>query len=286
MPVKILQNLAEAPIRADVLLASAYPEYSRSALAKLFTADKVKVNELPIRAGYKVKPNTEMSADISILKKQADIIDLPVIFEDENIIVVDKPIGVISHARGKYWDEASVASFVRSKISGMEGERAGIVHRLDRATSGVMICAKNQNTLSFLQKQFSHHKTKKVYVAVINGSLEPKEAIIDVPVGRNPKKPQTFRPDPNGKSASTAYKIINSNSTYSLLELKPATGRTHQIRVHLKYLKHPILGDELYGGKPANRLYLHAKSLEITVPGGKRVAFTSKLPDDFLKVIK
>jgi 23S rRNA pseudouridine1911/1915/1917 synthase len=280
--MQYIKNTTDVNVRADVLLASAYPEYSRSALSKLFIQDSITLEKLPIKAGYKVRPGAKIRADISNLQRVEDVIDLPIIYEDENVIVIDKPTGVISHARGKYWDEASVASFVRSKVANnMQGERAGIVHRLDRATSGVMICAKNSQTLSFLQKQFSQHKTKKVYIALIGGTLDPAEAIIDVPVGRNPKKPQTFRPDPNGKNASTSYKVVKTNNTFSLLELKPTTGRTHQLRVHLKYLKHPILGDELYGSKPADRLYLHAKSLEITLPGGKRTTFKSILPSCF-----
>ncbi|MEI6237783.1 MAG: RluA family pseudouridine synthase [Candidatus Saccharibacteria bacterium] len=287
MSKKTIANKSESPVRADVLIANAYPEYSRSALSKLFIQDSITLEKMPIKAGYKVRPEGKIMADISNLQRVEEIIELPIIFEDKNVIVIDKPIGVISHARGKYWDEASVASFVRSKVANnMEGERAGIVHRLDRATSGVMICAKNSETLSFLQKQFSQHKTKKVYIALIGGTLDPAEAIIDVPVGRNPKKPQTFRPDPNGKNASTSYKVLKTNTTFSLLELKPTTGRTHQLRVHLKYLKHPILGDELYGSKPADRLYLHAKSLEITLPGGKRTTFVSELPICFEEKFK
>jgi 23S rRNA pseudouridine1911/1915/1917 synthase len=291
MAKKIIANKSESSVRADILLANAFPDYSRSALSKLFIQDSITLDTMPIKAGYKVRPGGKIRADISNLRKQADDIDLPIIYEDENVIVIDKPVGVISHARGRYWDEASVASFVRDKVANMAGERAGlpgwpaerpgIVHRLDRATSGVMICAKNPESLRFLQKQFNQHKTKKTYYAVIEGVIEPKEAIIDIPIGRNPKKPQTFRPDANGKNASTSYKVIKQGNGLSLLELKPATGRTHQLRVHLKHLSHPILGDELYDGKKAGRLYLHAGSLEITMPGGKRKVFRSPLPEQF-----
>jgi len=286
MPKKLIRNNLNVPQRADVLLANAYPQYSRAALAKLFTQSEVTKDDNPIKPGDKIQPGKAIKADIKNLQKQAEAIDMPIIYEDKNVIVVDKPTGVISHARGRYWDEASVASFVRSKVAGMDGERAGIVHRLDRATSGVMICAKNPDTLSFLQKQFSIHKVKKAYTAIVKGKIEPKEAIIEVPIGRNPKKPQTFRPDPEGKKATTSYKVINEGSIYSLLELKPATGRTHQLRVHLKYINHPILGDELYNGTPADRLFLHATSLEITLPGGERKVFLSPLPKQFKEALK
>jgi 23S rRNA pseudouridine1911/1915/1917 synthase len=168
----------------------------------------------------------------------------------------------------------------------MSGNRAGIVHRLDRATSGVMILAKNPDTLSMLQKQFSQRKTKKAYEAIIVGSLPNPEANIDMPIERNPKKPQTFRVGVNGKTAQTYYKTVKTNDKYSLLELKPVTGRTHQLRVHLKQLDHPIVGDTLYGGKVADRLYLHAKSLEITVPGSQRKVFDAEVPKEFDQLLK
>src|SRR5690606_23510478 len=206
--------------------------------------------------------------------------DLPVIYEDDDVLVVNKPSGVISHARGKYFDEPSVASFVRQK-TGQKGERSGIVHRLDRATSGVMICAKNQETLSFLQKQFSLRKVKKTYMAIIEGGLPTDEGVIDMPIGRNPKIPASFHVTPNGKPALTRYNIVSKNEKFSLVELRPETGRTHQLRVHLKHLNHPIVGDALYKGRESSRLLLHAASLEITLPNGERTIFTAPLPDEF-----
>jgi len=281
MPKKVITNKLDVPQRADVLLANTYPEYSRAALAKLFDLGFVIKDDKPLKPGDKLKPGEKFKADISPLKKQAEKLDLPIIYEDDNVVVIDKPTGVISHARGRYWDEASVASFVRDKVAGLEGERAGIVHRLDRATSGIMICAKNPETMSFLQKQFANRRTKKAYIAIVQGDIEPSEAIIDVPIGRNLKKPTSFKADANGKKATTRYKVVKSNDKYSLIELKPETGRTHQLRVHLKHINRPIVGDALYGGKSADRLYLHATTLEITLPGGERKIFTSNLPKEF-----
>lgn len=263
---RMITNEAEVAMRADILLANAYPEYSRAALAKLFEKGAITQEDKSLKPGEKLQPGEVFQAIIDTLERPAESIDLPILYEDDNVIVINKPVGVISHARGRYWDEASVASFVRDKVAGMDGERAGIVHRLDRATSGVMICAKNSATLSMLQKQFSQRMTKKSYYAVVHGTPEQANAIIEVPLGRNPNKPQTFRPDAQGKSASSEYKVIKSNDEYALLELTPATGRTHQLRVHLQYIKHPIVGDELYGEAKADRLYLHAHSLEITIP--------------------
>jgi 23S rRNA pseudouridine1911/1915/1917 synthase len=280
-----IANDSENTVRADVLLAKANPQYSRAALAKLFNKDKVVRSGKPIKPGEKILPGGSFEVDLSELTKPVEPIDLPIIYEDENVVVIDKPTGVISHARGRYWDEPSVASFIRGRLTGLAGERAGIVHRLDRATSGVMICAKNSATLSMLQKQFSVRKVKKSYCAVISGTLTPKEAVIDIPIGRNPKKPQTFTVTTNGKNAVTNYKTKSTSNKYSLLELTPQTGRTHQLRVHLKHLKHPILGDELYKGGPADRLYLHAHSIEITLPGGERKVFISPLPNEFKTIM-
>jgi 23S rRNA pseudouridine1911/1915/1917 synthase len=283
---KVISNHQDKVVRADVLLADAYPEYSRAALAKLFELGDVKQGKELAKAGDKIKPGHKITTDISALTKPAAVIDLPVIYEDANVVVVDKPVGVISHARGRYFDEPSVASFIRGRVSELSGERAGIVHRLDRATSGVMICAKNPATMRLLQGQFSKRQTKKSYYAIIKGTLEPQSAVVEVPLARNPKKPQTFKPDANGKQASTNYEVVKSNADYSLIKLTPKTGRTHQLRVHLKHLHHPIVGDTLYGGQPAERLFLHAHSLEITLPGGIRKVFISKLPKSFNKLIK
>lgn len=277
--------MRQAKTRADVLLAAAYPQYSRAALARLFDAGKVTINGKELRAGDKVTADSQLAADISELERPPEDIDLPVLYEDENCIVINKPVGVLTHALGKHGNEPSVASFLRNKVSGLDGDRAGIVHRLDRATSGVIIGAKNQPTLSMLQKQFSQRKTKKTYVAMVQGHLDPSEAVIDMPIERNPKAPSTFRVGPNGKPSKTHYKVLKEGTKYSLVELKPETGRTHQLRVHLAKLGHPIVGDPLYGsGKYGDRLFLHALSLEITIPGGERKTFTAPLPEEFEKL--
>lgn len=169
----------------------------------------------------------------------------------------------------------------------LQNNRAGIVHRLDRATSGVMICAKTPAALKYLQRQFAQRKTKKTYTAVIAGDIKPAEAIIDMPVERNPRAPATFRVGAQGKSAVTHYKTAASNGRYSLLELRPETGRTHQLRVHLAHQGHPILGDTLYGGEPAERMYLHAKQLEITIPKDhERKVFVAPVPAVFQEKVQ
>lgn len=270
--------------RTDKLLAEQLPQFPRAALQKLFDKELVWLNDRITKPGVKVRKGDRLKADLSPLDIKIEEIDLPVIFEDGNVLVIDKPSGVISHARGRYFDEPSVASFVRQK-TGQKGERSGIVHRLDRATSGVMICAKNQDSLSHLQKQFSQRKVRKTYMAVISGSMPTPEGVIDMPIGRNPKVPATFHVTESGKSALTRFRTVKSNGKHTLLELTPETGRTHQLRVHLAELKHPIVGDELYKGLPAGRLLLHAASLEIGLPGGDRTVFTAALPKEFAEAL-
>lgn len=163
-----------------------------------------------------------------------------------------------------------------------------LVHRLDRDTSGVVILAKDPDTQKMLRKQFQDRKTHKTYYAVIEGHPKLPEAMIDLPIARNLKRPTTFQVDQNGKPSQTYYKVIQQNDKYSLVELKPTTGRTHQLRVHLKYLGTPIVGDVVYGN-PDQRLFLHAKDLEITIPGktgGERKVFTADLPPEFKEKVK
>jgi 23S rRNA pseudouridine1911/1915/1917 synthase len=268
-------------VRLDHWLADKYPALSRAFLQKLCSEDKVIVNGRPEKSGFKLKAGdqVEILFDFESMETIPDI-ELPILYEDKNVIVVDKPAGVISHARGKFWNEPSVASFIRQK-TGQDGERAGIVHRLDRVTSGIMICAKNNDAMVFLQKQFSSRDVKKTYIAIVRGHLNPPEAIIDMPIGRNLSKPQTFHATAVGKPARTKYTVERSFSGYDLVRLEPETGRTHQIRVHLHEIGHPIIGDHLYVGEASDRLYLHAVSLEITLPDGVKKLFESPLPTAF-----
>ena len=270
----------------DQKVVELIPDLSRGFASRLIDEGKVRVNDtVQTKAGYKLREGDEVTVDYDASQlEQIPDIDLPVLYEDDDCVVINKPVGVLSHSKGAFNPEATVATWLRSRLKGLGGERGGIVHRLDRATSGVMICAKNPEALSWLQKQFSSRNVKKSYAAVVQGSMSPEEAIIDMPIGRNPRAPATFRVDAQGKYAKTAYKTIATGEKYSLLELRPETGRTHQLRVHLGHFHHPIVGDTFYGGEPADRLYLHAESLEITIPNGhERKVFTTPVPPEFEK---
>jgi 23S rRNA pseudouridine1911/1915/1917 synthase len=222
---------------------------------------------------------------------QPEEITLPVIYEDKNVAVINKPAGVLTHSKGSMNTEGTVATFIAPLIDSYEllGNRAGIVHRLDRATSGVIITAKNAAVMNYLQKQFSQRKTKKIYYAIVEGWPKPEAAVIDAPIERNPKKPQTFKVGLRGKTAQTGYKVLKkvekNGQKYALLELKPVTGRTHQLRVHLAYIKHPVAGDAVYG-RVSDKMYLNAHSLEITLPDGQRKIFQAPLPKIFGEFMK
>ncbi|MEO8784925.1 MAG: RluA family pseudouridine synthase [Candidatus Saccharimonadales bacterium] len=273
--------------RLDVFVFNNQQLLSRSQITKIIEANKVLVNGEMQKPSYKVAAGDKVTSEGDLnTKPTIPKIELPVIYQDDNCLVINKPAGVLSHSKGAFNAEATVASFIAQYITGMSGDRAGIVHRLDRDTSGVMIAAKTPEALSLLQKQFSQRKVKKVYYAVIAGRLNPTEAIIDMPLLRNDRKPKTFKVSPTGKPAITGYHEVSYNGQYSLLRLEPQTGRTHQLRVHLKHVGHAIVGDRFYGGQPADRLYLHAASLEITIPGGIRKVFEVPLPDKFETILK
>lgn len=273
--------------RLDLFVVSKVPELSRSSIVKLCDDGKVLVNDSHQPTKYKVRAGDEVTVyfDPKDLDEIPDI-DLPILYEDDDCLVIDKPAGILTHSKGSFNPEATVATFIRGKVSGMEGERAGIVHRLDRGTSGVIIAAKTPEALSWLQKQFSSRKVKKQYLAVIEGSLTPPEALVDAPIARNMRDPKTFQVSPSGKPAETAYEVLETAGGHSLVLLKPKTGRTHQIRVHLSYLKHPIVGDPMYKGAPYDRMLLHAKQLEITLPNRDRKLFTAETPSEFQEILR
>jgi len=269
--------------RLDSELSERYPETSRSTWQKHIKAGHVSVNGKVV-----ISPKQDIT-DIDMISIDApDLPDfseneIPIIYIDDNIVVINKPSGILSHAKGALNDEFTAAEFFRRYTTyNLESNRPGIIHRLDRDTSGVMIGARNAETAVMLQKQFSDRKVKKTYFAVLAGVPKLDKANIDLPIERNPSAPSTFRVGSNGKSALTRYEVVASDDKYSLVKLQPRTGRTHQLRVHMKYIGTPILGDKIYG-KAADRLSLHAFSLEITIPNGDRRTFTAPVPTDLTK---
>lgn len=274
--------------RLDAFLVEQLPHLSRSFLQGLCAAGKVTINgKVETKSGFNLRFGDKVELDYDheaymVIPK----ISLTILYEDDDCLVVEKPAGLLTHSKGVFNPEATVATFIKDRVSELQGERAGIVHRLDRITSGIIICAKTPDAQVWLQKQFSIRKVKKTYIAVVEGAMVPEQAIIDMPIERNPKKPQTFRVGHNGKTAQTAYRVLTSNQEYSLVELKPHTGRTHQLRVHLQQQGNPIVGDTLYGAKPAERVYLHAAQLEITLPNRQRKIFKDTVPKEFNELVQ
>jgi 23S rRNA pseudouridine1911/1915/1917 synthase len=266
--------------RLDGELASRYPETSRSTWQKHIKAGHISVNGKVVTS-----PKQDVTDIVDIAINIPDMPDfsensLPIIYIDDNVIVINKPNGVLSHAKGALNDEFTVADFFKRYTTyNSDTNRPGIIHRLDRDTSGVMIGARNQETATILQKQFADRKVKKTYLAILDGVPKLDRAKIDLPIRRNPSAPSTFRVDSKGKMAITKYEVLASDDKYSFVRLQPQTGRTHQLRVHMEYINTPILGDRVYG-KPSKRLYLHASSLEITIPYGDRRTFEVPTPAD------
>lgn len=268
--------------RLDAELAERYPTTSRSTWQKHIKAGHVAVNgDVQTSPKFDVTENDTLSVNVPREANHSDR-SLPIVYIDDNVIVINKPAGILTHAKGALNDEFTVAEFFgRYSTYNSDSNRPGIIHRLDRDTSGIMIGARNDETATLLQKQFADRKVKKEYIAIVSGHLAEETALIDLPIGRNPTAPSTFRVDAGGKPAQTVYEVLQTNDTVSMVLLKPKTGRTHQLRVHMQYLHAPIVGDRVYGGISADRLYLHAKSLEVTLPGGDRRIFSVDVPPEF-----
>ena len=268
-------------MRLDVYLATYYPEHSRSVWQKYIGLGYVRING-SVETVTKLHLGEDDEVSFALPEKpDYSQESLLVIYEDDDVIVIDKPAGVLTHSKGALNEEFTVAEFARPRTSyKSETNRPGIVHRLDRDTSGVILVVKNDETAAYIQRQFSQRTVKKTYRAITIGVPKERAAVIDAAIGRNPKAPSTFRVDSKGKAAQTAYEVLDATDTNASLELKPHTGRTHQLRVHLSYINTAILGDRIYA-KPSDRLYLHAYQLEVTLPGGKRTVFTSPIPDAF-----
>ena len=272
----VLTDTPEAPEkkRLDHMMVEIFKSYNRSTLQKFIESGFVKVDGVVAK-----KPNQKfvegayIELDVPDELKNADI-EPDVIYEDDDVIVMNKPAGLLSEPRGQYCPEKTMADY------------GYVAHRLDRDTSGVVIMAKTEEVQKFLKRQFQDRTVHKTYVAVVCGRPKLDEARIDLPLIRDLKRPTTFRVDANGKEAETFYKVLKMNDKYSLVELKPTTGRTHQLRVHMKYLGNPILGDPVYGTEKADRLYLHARELEITLPSGERKTFKARVPREFNNVFR
>ena len=311
-PKNIKIKSAQANQRIDKFLASFYAKKSRASWQKRIKNGEVLVNGKKIKPDYILKECDEVEILLvsqpppapSCLRRgkieisEIKINDIKIIYEDDDVIVIDKPAGVLAQKASSSSSPAVsdflVKRFPEIKKVGEDEQRYGIVHRLDKNTSGVMIVAKNNQSFEFLKEQFKNRKTQKTYTTLVYGNVESKEGIINLKIGRSKTNPliQTVidskkKEGIKSREAVTHYKTLKSFKNYTLLEASPKTGRMHQIRVHLKALGYPVAGDKKYFYKKYRNLkpklerqFLHASELKIRLLDGKINTFESKLPKD------
>ena len=274
--------------RLDVLL-SADGELSRSRAAALIKDGCVKVGErIELKPSYKTEPGISIIVtlpEIKPAKAEAQDIPLEILYQDKHLAVVVKPCGMVVHPAAGNDDGTLVNAllFHLDSLSGIGGEmRPGIVHRLDKDTSGLMLVAKDDATHTALSEQLSDRQMEKHYRAIVYGRMKEPEGVIEKPIGRSKTDRKKMAVDENGRWAKTEWKALKEFPDRTLLDVHIITGRTHQIRVHMASIGHPVLGDPLYGHKrmpDAPRLMLHAYSLEFTHPAtGERMRFTAPCP--------
>jgi len=276
--------------RLDVYLATAL-SLPRNRIQKLLLADAITVNGQSERASYRVQPGDQLSVtEETPAAASAPAPQLAIIFEDADLLVVDKPAGLAMHLGPGLEGEATVADFARLHTTDPDPERPGIVHRLDRDTSGLVILAKTPEAKAYLQQQFASRAVHKTYSALVVGRPAPDGAVIRLPLDRDTARPLRRSVVPGGREAVTRYRTVQTYPSYTLLEASPETGRTHQIRVHLASIGHPVAGDTLYGPprRPLGlaRQFLHASALEFTAPSGRHLQLTSPLPSDLEAVTR
>ncbi len=297
MTIKVNKN--EAGQRLDLFLLSKLPKIiSRSFLQKLIRDGQIKVNDRLEKPSYKVKANDAITLPDRPMSHQIEIspepIELNVLYEDSDIIVVDKPAGMIVHPIPSHTSGTLVNALLYhcKDLQGIGGElRPGIVHRLDKDTSGVMVVAKNDFAHRSLSQQFKNREVFKMYLALVQGKPEKTEGEIQISVARHPTLRVKMTVASEGRIAVTYYKVLKSfDDLASLVAAYPKTGRTHQIRVHMKYIKHPILGDKLYGRADpifVERQMLHAAVLQFRHPRrNELMKFIAPLPEDFKDALR
>ncbi len=296
---KWLVEIEQVGSRFDCVLVSLFPELTRSHIKLLIENGDATLNGKIVKAGEKLRLGDEISVVIPEVKKVETLpedIDLDIIYQDDDLAVINKPQGMVVHPACGNYEHTLVNALLYKldNLSGINGEiRPGIVHRLDKNTSGLLVVAKNDRAHNILAKQIAEKTCSRVYRALLSGVLKTEEGVVETHIARSKenRKKMAVCPDNEGKYAKTYYKVIKLYRGYSFVEFSLATGRTHQIRVHSKHLGFPVVGDDVYGRKDKrfnlNGQLLHAYMLSFNHPTtNERMTFTAPLPEYFEKALK
>ena len=280
--------------RIDKVLTTLEPEITRSQLKNLINDEHVTVNGQPVKPKYKVQAGDKISLvkpEPQSLELTPENIPLDIVYEDDDVIVVNKPQGMVVHPAPGHPDHTLVnALLYHSPLSTINGTfRPGIVHRIDKDTSGLLMVAKNDLAHQSLAEQLRNKTNKREYLALVYGQIKEDEGTIDAPLGRNPQDRKKQAVVKGGRHAVTHFKVIKRYDNFTLVKCILETGRTHQIRVHMKYIGHPLVGDPLYGPRKVigkNGQFLHAAILGFKHPRtGKEMVFKAPLPENFQKML-
>jgi 23S rRNA pseudouridine1911/1915/1917 synthase len=289
----------EKPQRLDKFLVEQLPEFSRSRLQSLIKDGRVTVDGvIASKSGQSLDHESQIVVEIpppQPAELVAEAIDLDIIFENDDLLVVNKPAGMVVHPSAGHQSGTLVHAALAhaADIEGVGGiQRPGVVHRLDKDTSGLILMAKNDATHQWLQNQFSSRQVEKFYVALVDGAPPTSRGRVEAAVGRDPnnRKKMAVVPPGYGRAAVTEYLTVQKYPEHTLLEVHPLTGRTHQIRVHLAFLECPVVGDRVYGRRhaslPVDRQFLHAAKLRIRLPGETQFSeFEAPLPEDLTNTL-
>ena len=283
--------------RLDAYISSANTDITRTSAQRLIEDGNILVNGKNVKVSYKIQENDKISVEIPKPKQielKAQDIPIEIVYEDSDIIVVNKPKGMVVHPANGNPDGTlvnAIMAICKDSLSGIGGEiRPGIVHRIDKDTSGLLIVAKNDNAHVKMSEQIKNHEVKKTYIALVRGVFKENEATIDMPIGRSTSDRKKMAVNKNGKNAITHIKVLKRFDKYTLLQVNIETGRTHQIRVHLSHIGYPIVGDYTYSnGKNEFDVIgqcLHAQKLEFKHPiTQKDMCLEAELPQYFKDIL-
>lgn len=283
--------------RLDRVLAARLPDLSRAQLQRLIKSGAATVNGRPSKPAYRVEPGDRVVVqlpDEPEVAVQPEAIPLDIVYEDDALLVVNKPAGMVVHPAAGHASGTLVNALLAHcpQVADVGGlERAGIVHRLDKETSGLLVVAKSPDVHAALQRQFKHRQVHKTYLALVEERVQPREGVIEAPVGRDHQDRKRMAVVRSGRPAATHYRVVETLRGFTLLEVHPQTGRTHQIRVHLAWMGYPLVGDRVYGRRKQtllpDRHFLHARELRFTHPvTGQEMTFIAPLPPELVEVLE